>query len=226
MKEVKEVTIVRSKRKTVSLEVTKNAEVVVRAPLRASDTFIQTFIQKHLDWIEKQKKEMSAKKVGAKEFVDGEMFLFLGKQYRLSRIYDKKYQGVTLIKDEGVMCLGCAVSDPKKVFEEWYKKRAHELIISRVHELAAGHGFVFNAIRITSAKTRWGSCSGKKNLSFSWRLMMAPAEVIDYVIVHELTHLRHMNHSKRFWVGVEKLCPRYKEYKKWLREHASKSVSW
>jgi predicted metal-dependent hydrolase len=108
--------------------------------------------------------------------------------------------------------------DPEKIPE--YKKNAKNYIVPRVNELAEKFGFDYNKIRITSASTRWGSCSSMRNLNFSYRLILIPKEVIDYVIIHELCHLRHMNHSKKFWTEVEKYMPTYKEKEKWLKKNA------
>ncbi len=106
----------------------------------------------------------------------------------------------------------------EKGTSSFYKKQAHDYIKTRCEELAREYGFVFKNIRITSAMARWGSCSSKKNLNFSYRLVMAPKLVIDYVIVHELCHLREMNHSKKFWKQVEQIMPEYKEHEKHLKE--------
>ncbi len=102
-----------------------------------------------------------------------------------------------------------------------YKALAKQVIPPRVSQLAKQYGFSYNAVRITSARTRWGSCSSKKNLNFTYRLALAPPEVRDYVIVHELCHLREMNHSKRFWSEVYSIMPNYKEHEKWLKQNGA-----
>ena len=107
------------------------------------------------------------------------------------------------------------LSDEQIVF---LKKEAKKYIPKRVDLLADKFWFEFNKIRITSAKTRWGSCSSKKNLNFSFRLMKYSKEAIDYVIIHELAHLKHMNHSKKFWKEVEIMMPEYKKHEKILKE--------
>lgn len=107
------------------------------------------------------------------------------------------------------------LSDEQIVF---LKKEAKKYIPKRVYLLADKFWFEFNKIRITSAKTRWGSCSSKKNLNFSFRLMKYSKEAIDYVIIHELAHLKHMNHSKKFWKEVEIMMPEYKKHEKILKE--------
>jgi len=103
-------------------------------------------------------------------------------------------------------------------FERWYKKQARKVLSERVEHLAQKHGFEVNKTRISSARTRWGSCSQKGTLSFTWRLVMAPLEVIDYVVVHELCHLKEMNHSKASWAQVEAILPDYKKHRSWLKK--------
>jgi len=103
--------------------------------------------------------------------------------------------------------------------ERWYRTQAAKLISERIDKLSFQMGISYRRIVIRGQKTRWGSCSHKKNISFNWKLIMAPEPVIDYVIIHELTHLKEMNHSKRFWELVAQYCPRWREYKNWLKQH-------
>lgn len=104
----------------------------------------------------------------------------------------------------------------KAVFTEWLKTEAETYIASRCRRLAKKHEFEFNRLSIKDQKTRWGSCSSKKNLNFNIRLMLTPKKVIDYVIIHELCHLKQMNHSARFWNLVESIMPDYMVWEKWL----------
>jgi predicted metal-dependent hydrolase len=103
-----------------------------------------------------------------------------------------------------------------RVFQAWYRQRAREIILPRVQELAARHGFSYGRVTIRDNSSRWGSCSSRNNLNFALRLVMAPPEVIDYVILHELAHLKERNHSKRFWTLVEQICPAYRAQRDWL----------
>jgi predicted metal-dependent hydrolase len=107
----------------------------------------------------------------------------------------------------------------RDLFINWYKEKAYEKISERVEWYAKKRGFVYNKINITDANQRWGSCSPKGNLNFSWRLIMAPLSVVDYVVVHELVHLEERNHTKFFWTKVKMLIPEYEKYKKWLKEN-------
>jgi predicted metal-dependent hydrolase len=105
----------------------------------------------------------------------------------------------------------------EKLFTTWYKQQARWVIRERVEWFAARYKFIYSQVRISSARTRWGSCSSRGSLSFTWRLVMAPLEVVDYVVAHELAHLRIRNHSPAFWKEVEAILPDYKARQKWLK---------
>ena len=107
----------------------------------------------------------------------------------------------------------------KSVFEAWYKNQAGTLIPERVNLYARRDKFKFNKLRISSARKRWGSCSAKRTLSFTWRLVMAPLDVIDYVVVHELCHLIRLDHSEKYWDLVAGILPDYKLKRKWLKDN-------
>lgn len=218
MTDSKKYTIVRCRRKTVALQVTREAEVVVRAPRYVSAFFIEEFVREHVAWVEKRKQEIKKRK---KSFVEGELFLFLGNIYPLTVM--QTGDRINFSEAEG-FSFGRDALNPQKLFEDWYKKQARNILPRRVGELAEMYGFEYNTLRITSARTRWGSCSGKRNISLSWRLVLAPKSVIDYVIIHELTHLEHMNHSKVFWNKVARLCPEYRQHKRWLSVAAKRDT--
>ena len=112
----------------------------------------------------------------------------------------------------------------RTALEKRYKEAARSYIPKRVayyHDMTGG---TYQRIAIRDQKTRWGSCSSKGTLSFNWRLMLAPPAVLDYVVVHELCHLTHMDHSPAFWQAVEAVCPDYRDLRKWLKEHGSELV--
>ena len=107
----------------------------------------------------------------------------------------------------------------KEALEKRYRSLARECITRRASYYAAQLGVTYSSIRIAEQKTRWGSCSSRGTLSFHWRLILAPPAVMDYVVVHEVCHLIHMDHSPDFWAEVESLMPDYKVYKTWLRKN-------
>jgi predicted metal-dependent hydrolase len=109
---------------------------------------------------------------------------------------------------------------------EWrYRTEAEKSIEDRVNQLCPQLGVSYNRLTIRGAKTRWGSCSKKRNLNFNWKLMMVPEPVIDCVIIDELAHLKEMNHSTNFWKLVGEHCPQWRRYRKWLKVHESKLAS-
>lgn len=210
--------IIRSKRKTISLQLNEDATLVVRAPFGVSEDTIERIILKHSNWIEKKKKEIKLRdlKFSKKELVNGEGFLYLGDYYRLWLV---DYQEVPLNFKNGFYLSKKYLANAKEIFMDWYKERAYEKISERVQGYALKSGFQYNKIKITKAQKRWGSCSSKGNLNFSWRLIMAPLPVVDYVVVHKLVHLVEKNHSRAFWNKVKMLITDYKKHQEWLKKN-------
>ncbi len=217
MEDIRIEKIVRSKRKTIALQVTDNATLIIRAPYDVDEETLLRVMLKHEKWIRKKIEEIKRRdpKAGKKEFVNGEGFLYLGKYYKLT-IVDN--QDVPLHFDNSFYLLRDYLPVARDVFINWYKERAYEKIKERVAFYAQKRGLKYNRINITNAEKRWGSCSAKGNLNFSWRLIMAPLPVIDYVVVHELVHLVERNHTREFWAKVKLLMPDYEKYRSWLKE--------
>ncbi len=141
---------------------------------------------------------------------------FLGKEYRINYIKAGK-ECVMFCNDEFLVYASKHNKETvNALLEEWYRKKAREIFAKRVECFLPYIGKKVNRIAIRGQHTRWGSCSSKGNLNFNWRLLLAPPEIIDYVVVHELCHLLHMNHSKDFWNSVENILPDYRQRKLWL----------
>ena len=210
--------IIRSRRRTLTLQISSDATLTIRAPLFVSMRHIEKLVFEKIHWIQKKQKEAQEKyvKISKKKYTDGETFLYLGKEYSL-KIVDQ--QKTSLVFQKGFFLKRNTVERGKEIFTHWYKEKAREKITERIHMYAQKEKFRFKSIRISSARTRWGSCSSHGNLNFNWRLLMAPLSVIDYVIIHELSHLVHKNHSKKFWNYVEILMPEYIKEKQWLKDH-------
>jgi len=210
--------IIRSNRKTIAITITNNGTIIIKAPKQASEEAISYTISKNLYWIEEKLKIVQSRpKFKEKEFVNGEGFLYLGDRYRLQII--KNQEEPLLLKGKYFYLLESHLHKAREAFIDWYKERAFEKISERVKFYANIKGCTYNKISITNAQKRWGSCSPSGNLSFSWKIIMAPLSVIDYVVIHELTHLDELNHSKRFWSKVKALMPNYEEKERWLREN-------
>lgn len=178
-KSSREYTLIRSRRKTIALQVNSKAELVVRAPNFAPKKIIEGFIAEKTKWLDE-------------------------------KIAIKKRQLEALEQN----------IEPRG--EQWYKDKkaqARKLFHERVDYYEKLTGLKVSKLKLSSAKTRWGSCSRAGNISLVWRLVMAPIEIVDYVIVHEIIHLRHPNHSKAFWDDVAKIIPDYKTHRRWLRDN-------
>lgn len=209
--------IIRSKRKTLALIIKPDGSLIVRAPLRTSERSIREFIDKNKQWVEKKRAQALAVLPPApRQYVPGEMFMYLGKIYSLELV---KGQGQPLLFDGNFKLAQSAQVDARQAFECWYREQAKRIVHERVDFYARQYGFQYKKIGITSARTRWGSCSADGSLNFSWRLMLAPIEAVDYVVVHELVHTVVHDHSKRFWNKVKEILPDYQERRKWLRQN-------
>lgn len=181
-------------------------------------------VQKNARWIveKKRKYDEYREQVPDREFTAGETWPFLGENRELV-IEDVRTSTVT---DENIVLARQRVekASVEDELEHVYRREAHKHFEERVAELAEEMGVEYASIALRNQRTRWGSCSPKENLSFNWRLMMAPPEVIDYVIVHELAHLKESNHTRRFWRIVKEHCDGYKERVEWLDEYSAKLI--
>ncbi|MGB7291904.1 MAG: SprT family zinc-dependent metalloprotease [Thermodesulfobacteriota bacterium] len=211
--------LIRSRRKTVGLEVTPEALLIVRAPRNLSRREISEIIDKERPWILKKQKffRENHSKIREKDFIEGEEFLYLGRSYLL-RIASKTGRALS-VDDNFIYLSDDSIGDAREIIENWYKERAYDVVSQRAVYYSDLSGIKFNRINITSARKRWGSCSPNGNLNIAWRLVMAPPMVIDYVIVHELSHVEIRNHSKKFWSRVRAIIPDYKADEKWLRDN-------
>ncbi len=144
--------------------------------------------------------------------------LFLGREYEVvhtkgftngARFNNGKLEVITRIKSKAEL---------KRVLKNWYRKQAKDILECQVARLNKEHGYNINRVCIKNQKSLWGSCSSERNLNFNMKLVMVPLEVIDYIIIHELTHIDHLNHSKRFWAKVAERCPDYKMHEKYLKD--------
>ncbi|MFA6132185.1 MAG: SprT family zinc-dependent metalloprotease [Patescibacteria group bacterium] len=206
--------IIRSNRRTISLEITPEAVLIIRAPQRVSEVYIEKLVQDKMSWI--QKKIVAVKnrpKSQPKEFVDGEVFWYLGESYplKISKVKKIELKGDLLFPQK-------FLPKAKIKMAAWYKQEAKEIITERATLYAKQMGVNFTSIKINSAQKRWGSCSHKNHLNFGWKLILQPLEVVDYVVVHELAHIPHKNHSRAFWQLVALHCPDFRKFRKCLRE--------
>jgi predicted metal-dependent hydrolase len=217
-------TVKRSLRaKRVRLEVRQQTGLTVVVPHLYEIGQLHGLLQSKGRWISRNLsryshlQSLSAKK----ELRSGDTVPYLGRDLELVKrenhdgVGDVTLDGDVLAVSAGLFKNGIL----ELALEQWYRTEAAKLINERADKLSSQMGISYKRVTIRGQKTRWGSCSHRKKLSFNWKLIMAPEPVIDYVIIHELTHLKEMNHSKRFWELLAQYCPGWREYKKWLKQH-------
>ena len=212
--------IVRSNRKTLSLSINENADLVVRAPHSVSYDEIKKFISEKSAWIDNKQRLIKTQLKDNESLDSSGQCLYLGSLYQIkidnNIVEPISFNGhiftITNINKE-------RISLPLK---SWYKKRFIEVALPRLSYFSNKHKLKVNQVRVKEQKTLWGSCSSKNNINLNYLLIMAPMKVIDYVIVHELVHTIHKNHSSKFWQKVETIMPNYKDARKWLKENGYK----
>ena len=224
-----EQSIIRSDRKTVSFSFDKYLNLVVKAPLWLGDDEIARLIEKKSLWIENTRNRLKNAKQDEIQarlpLESGDQMPYLGQWLILTVIREPRKRGkISLNGDRLLMWVpyNADYEFKKACVVAWYRKQAAYVIEKKARVYAERMGVTYHEIHIKDQRTRWGSCSGMKNLNFTWRLVMMPDSVCDYVIIHELCHLVHMDHSPEFWKLVAKMCPPYKRQKRWLRDYGNK----
>ena len=205
----------RSRRKTVSLTVKPDCTVVVSAPLKMNIKQIDEFVSKNSIWIEKQRMRLSEIESYKQSFVIdyGTKVYFFGEKLP---IIAENIRKAKLTETHILMPQDLNSEQIKQKLIALYKETAREYISTRLPYYSSLTGITASKITISSAKTNWGSCTADR-LHFSWHLIMAEKEVIDYVIIHELTHIKHHNHSDAFWYEVSRFCPEWKTLRSKLK---------
>jgi predicted metal-dependent hydrolase len=216
-----------ARRKTLSITVHPDNRIVVSAPSFCSNESILQFIESKLEWIAGvvQANLQKIKKSGER-FVTGDRLLYLGKEYVL-RVERGNPAQVSLSGED--ICVRLPVEglcpDPSAVrgcLFKWYTERALAEVKAKVTAYADLIGVKPRRITLKSLKSRWGSCSKNGRISLAWNIVMAPEKILDYLIVHELCHMVHLNHSQQYWDLVASILPDHRQSRKWLRENGEK----
>lgn len=205
-------------RKTLNITVERDRTVVVHAPKTLSPKRIEEIVQSKLDWI--NNKIYDSKKYNIvpskKEFVNGESLLYLGQLYNLT-VSSEEFDDVIFENEFRISKKN--QQEANAIFKTWYKKQA----LSTVERLAKIYseklGVKYNQLKLSDMKYRWGSCTPKGNININWRIIKAPMYVIEYLVVHELSHMLEPNHSANFWNIVSVQIPDYENAKKWLKQN-------
>lgn len=223
--------LIRSKRKTIAIKVSLDKGIEVRAPLMASNEDIDKVIKQNNKWIRETYERVitEGKEVRDRKYETGEKLYLLGEEREL-HVIEASNCTISYIDEKFIMKMQKDILElphkreaiGKVLFEAYLRKVGKLYLEDRTRFLAKTYGFTINRITIKNVKTRWGSCSSKKNINFNLKLMMANKEAIDYVIIHELCHIKEMNHSQKFWDLVKGIMPDYKTNIQYLRSMAAK----
>jgi len=213
--------LARSDRKTASIYIERDGQVSVLVPQRLADEQVEALIESKRFWIYSglaEWRDLNATKV-QRAFVNGEGFLYLGRSYRLRLVED---QHQPLILKNGYFYLhrnGTPTTDDSftEAFREFYRQRGLERIPKRVTFYEGKLGVTAKDVKVIDLRNRWASCTTKGRLNFHWKCMMSPPTILDYIVVHELAHVRYPNHTRAFWNEVDKILPDYRDRKEWLR---------
>ena len=215
----------RPRRRSLTITVSPENQARVIAPGFLSQNKIEDFIHRKSPWILKQiEKNTRRPKPEHRHYETGEKFLFLGNELVLE-IRESRSGGIESFEDKLIVHVPEKLKGEERRdhiawrIEDWYRAAAVKIFRERVARYQDFLGPKPRAVRVKEFRSQWGSASRRGNLSFNWRLLLAPLEVLDYVVVHELTHLEHLNHSPRFWSRIEQILPDYKPRRQWLTAH-------
>ncbi len=215
-----EVLFVRSVRaRRYRLTMRRDGVAVAVIPARGSEREARRFVEEQRDWLERARTRQARRPRPAETWTIGTSVLWRGamEEIRLAAIGDRPQ--VCVAAD--VFRLRTVEGDLRPALEAHFARRARIELPARTWELAAETGVDVKHITVRNQRSRWGSCSAAGTVSLNWRLVQTPDTVRDYIIYHELMHLREMNHSDRFWARVEEVCPWWREAERWLKRHGS-----
>lgn len=218
--------VIRSARATADIVIERDGRLLVRAPQSIPDERIEDMVEAKRYWIYKnlaEWRDLNATRV-LREYRNGEGFLYLGRSYRLQLVAE---QEEPLLLKNGSFCLRRdlvdegAIAAAQAAFRDYYIARGLERIGARVGYFAPKVGVSPRRLSVRDLGNRWASCSPTGNVSFHWKCMMAPLTIIDYIVVHELCHFNHLDHTEAFWNELDKVLPTYRERKEWLRKNGA-----
>ncbi len=209
--------------KTLRLNVHRSGKIRVSCRVNTLDSEIFKFLVENETWLTRQITKIQ--QIPDKKFVAGEEFSFLGRNFLFNINYEANYKKNPRIKYlppylQVRLNLGDSPPDWRKLFRMFYKRQAKKFLPDRLKHWADIMGLQFSAISIRGQRSRWGSCSHEGGISLNYKLMIFSLEIIDYVLIHELAHIRHPNHSSEFWSLVQEYCSDFRAHRKSLRTHA------
>ena len=221
--------IIYKKRKTMGIYIDLYGHIELRVPKGTSPESIRHLLESKWDWIQSKSNELKERTSGFKEKVydDGETFLYLGKTYPVCITIDENIKQDCVLLEEDKLHIYVKEQDDdriKQALKRFYYQQCKNLVEKRIKIYQSYFKMKPRSIRISDNKSNWGTCDSKLQLTFNWKLAMAPMESIDYVVVHEMCHMVHLNHDRSFWRLVGKILPDYEQRKNWLNQSSWKMV--
>lgn len=209
--------IERSKRKTLSLTVLKNGNVIVKAPITMKDEIINRFVEEKQSWLQEKLSSIKETQNKFEDIISGAKIMIYGNKYSVVKADIKSIQ--TSDKFELFVPNKYEGEKQSKAISTWLKKLAKKVLSERLSFIENRINLKSTSLKIGDSRGRWGSCNSYGNIILNYRVVMLPPPIIDYVLVHELCHLVELNHSKRFWENVEKFLPNYEIQRKNIKEY-------
>lgn len=218
--------VILSNRKSLSIEIQEDLNIYVRAPRSLSKEVIMDIVRKKSQWIIEKRNELyNIKKIIIRKPMNGYSYLYLGEEYKIKIVHDESCKDKYIVLKNNTMYIhtnSMKEENLKLILEEWYRKETKKIIQEYIEKYKTNFKETIKEVKIKTQKKRWGSCTYDNKLLFNWKLSMAPKEVIEYVVIHELCHMKHKNHSKDYWSEVNKNMPSYKERHNWLKQNGYK----
>lgn len=216
--------IIYRKRKTMSLEIKRDGIINVIAPNGLDKTFIVDKVKNKSDWIIKKLDEIEVLNNNRyiRSYESGDIFLYLGNEYILEVLVDKSTIGTSVSLENNKLIVRSNSNNKdviQRALKNWYTDETLVIVKERINYYKLFFEDTVTSIKIKDQKSRWASCTYKNEILFNLRCSMMPIQIIDYIVVHEMCHMEHRNHSKDFYLAVERILPDYKERVKWLKNN-------
>ena len=216
--------IIYRKRKTMSLEIKRDGIINVIAPNGLDKTFIVDKVKNKSDWIIKKLEEIEVLNNNRyiRSYKSGDIFLYLGNEYILEVLVDKTTIGTSVSLENNKLIVRSNSNNKdviQRALKKWYTDETLGIVKERINYYKLFFEDTVTSIKIKDQKSRWASCTYKNEILFNLRCSMMPIQIIDYIVVHEMCHMEHRNHSKDFYLAVERILPDYKERVKWLKNN-------
>lgn len=223
--------IVRSpRRRSVAIEV-RRAQVTLRAPLGVAESYLLAFLQQKATWVKAkiaEQQQQLAQELSTTEYQPGSYLPFMDEQLRLVLAHGPA-AAVARLGQELHLILSSRSRKPRQtqireLLERWYQQQALALLTTKTRALAGQMGLRFSQVSVKATRSKWGHCTSAGAIQYNWQILLAPEAVVDYLVAHEVSHLRHHNHSPAFWALVASVCPQYLALRRWLKAEGSRLV--